>query len=174
MQARDRAGAVPTQQPAMLRARREKVRFAEPGADEEGLVIQLTMLQQQGQPSPTLCPSDEQTGGLSLGISCTARRKTSALPRASGSGILGGILGKEKHRTPFQQTPDANLSASVSRRSCFHVVQWHTPHASLLCCRLLEQRLSIVLAETGSVFIREGFLLFWTEVAFGTECARTQ
>lgn len=89
MQARDGAGAVSTQWLAMLRARWEKMRFAEPGADEEGLIIQLTML--QGQSSPMLCPSDEQTGDLSLGISRLAWRKASVLPRASGSGTLGGV-----------------------------------------------------------------------------------
>lgn len=91
MQARDGAGAVSTQWLAMLKARWEKTRFAEPGADEEGLIIQLTMLQQQGQSSPMLCPSDEQTGDLSLGISRLAWRKASVLPRASGSGTLGGV-----------------------------------------------------------------------------------
>lgn len=78
----------------MLRARQEKRRFAEPGADEEGLIIQLTTLQQQGQSSPLLCPSHGANQGLSLGISHPARRKASVLPRASGSSILEGILVK--------------------------------------------------------------------------------
>lgn len=70
---------------------------------------------------------------------------------------------KEKHGAPFQQTRDTNFAARVSASPAIGAVfmwfssQWRTSGVSFLCCRLLEQRLSISLAETGNGFVGKGF-----------------